>query len=73
MEAYNAGDVDRIVALYAEDAVMMPPNAPAASDHAAMRTFLAADIAATKAAGLTLALGESSAGIAGNLGWASGS
>lgn len=52
--AYNAGDADAIVALYAADAVLLPPGAPAATGHTAMREFLAGDIAATKAAGLTL-------------------
>ena len=33
--AYNAGDVDRIMALYAPDAVVMPPDKPAARGHAA--------------------------------------
>ena len=28
LEAYNAGDVEKIVALYAEDALLMPPGAP---------------------------------------------
>ncbi len=28
VEAYNAGDADKIVALYADDAIMMPPDAP---------------------------------------------
>ncbi len=71
-EAYKAGDIDRIVALYAEDAIMMPPNTPSASGHAAMRAFLAADTATTKAAGLTLVDGESHTGVSGNLGWHSG-
>jgi len=73
MAAYNAGDADRIVALYAEDGVMMPPGAPAATGHAAMRAFLTADIANAKAAGVTLLDGDSSTGVSGNIGWHSGS
>ena len=73
LEAYNAGDADRIVALYAEDAVMMPPGAPAASGHAAMKAFLTTDMANAKAAGVTLVDGDSSAGVSGDLGWHSGS
>ena len=34
---YNAADVDGLVGLYAEDAVIMPPDAPAATGAAAMR------------------------------------
>jgi ketosteroid isomerase-like protein len=70
--AYTAGEVDKIVALYAEDAVMMPPDAPAAVGQAAMRAFLAADSAASKAAGVTLVLGDSASGVSGDLGWHSG-
>ena len=72
VEGYNAGDVDRIVALYAEDAVVMPPNVPAASGHAAIRKYLAADTAAAKAGGMTMALADDGVGVSGNLGWHSG-
>ena len=34
---YNAADLDGLVGLYTEDAVIMPPEAPAASGAAAMR------------------------------------
>jgi len=68
--AYNAGAVDRIVALYADDAVVMPPDAPSASDHAALRSYLAKDIAASRAAGVTLALGgDDEASTSGDMGW----
>lgn len=74
MAAYNAGDVDRIVALYTETAVMMPPDAPAVTGPAAMRAFLAENIATSKAAGITLASGASATatGASGDLGWHSG-
>ena len=72
VDAYNAGDVDRIVALYADDAVVMPPDKPAVSG-AALREFLASDIAGTKAAGLRLADKDSMAGSSGDLGWHAGS
>ncbi len=45
--AYNAGDGDALAAHYAEDAVVLPPNAPAATGRAAIREFLATDSAAT--------------------------
>jgi len=68
--AYNAGAVDRIVALYADDAVVMPPDAPSASDHAALRSYLAKDIAASRAAGVTLALnGDDEVVASGDMGW----
>lgn len=70
--AYNAGDADRIVALYAEDAIVMPPDAPPASGHAAIRAFMTKDIASTKAAGVTLSDVNSSAGASGDVGWHAG-
>jgi hypothetical protein len=33
LDAYNAGDVEKIVAMYAEDAVLMPPHAAVATGH----------------------------------------
>ena len=68
--AYNAGAIDRIVALYADDAVVMPPDAPAALGPAALRSFLAKDIAASRAAGVTLALsGDDDVVTSGDIGW----
>ena len=53
-EFYNKGDVDGVANLYAEDALLMPPNTPMQTGRAAILTFFTSDIAATKAAGLTL-------------------
>jgi len=36
IESYNAGDVEKMVALYEEDAVLMPPHASVAQGHAAL-------------------------------------
>ena len=52
-DAYNAGDVDKILTLYTDDAVLMPPDAPAATGPAAIREFLTKDIAGAKAAGVS--------------------
>jgi uncharacterized protein (TIGR02246 family) len=73
LSAYNAGDVEKIVALYADDAVLMPPHAPVATGHAAIRAFLTTDTAAAKAAGVKLVPGAATAGAAGDTGWESGS
>jgi len=73
LEAYNAGDVEKIVALYTEDAVLMPPHAATANGHAAIRAFLTADTAGAKAAGIKLVPGSSTAGVAGDTAWESGS
>ncbi|MGE0581563.1 MAG: DUF4440 domain-containing protein [Steroidobacteraceae bacterium] len=68
--AYSKGDVDAILALYAEDAVVMPPGVPAATNHEALREFLTTDIATS--AGTTLELGASTSGVSGHLGWHAG-
>jgi ketosteroid isomerase-like protein len=39
MAAANAGNVDALVAVYANDAVLLPPNAPAQRGPDAIRTF----------------------------------
>jgi uncharacterized protein (TIGR02246 family) len=39
MTAANAGNVDAIAAVYADDAVLLPPNAPAQRGRDAIRTF----------------------------------
>ena len=73
LEAYNAGDVEKIVAMYAEDGVLMPPHAAVATGPAAIRAFLTADTAGAKAAGIKLVPGTAIAGVAGDTGWESGS
>jgi ketosteroid isomerase-like protein len=70
--AYNAGDADAIAAMYAEDAVLMPPNAPAAAGRSAIRDFLATDSANAKAAGMKLAITSTDVGANGDLSWHSG-
>jgi uncharacterized protein (TIGR02246 family) len=39
MAAANAGNVDAVVAVYANDAVLLPPNVPAQRGRDAIRTF----------------------------------
>jgi ketosteroid isomerase-like protein len=72
VEAYNAGDADKIVASYTPDAVLMPPEAPAAVGPDAMKQFLVADMAASKAAGVTFALDTDTIGVSGDFAWHSG-
>jgi len=45
-EALNAGDIDAIVALYAADCKIMPPNAPTATGHDAVREIFGGMVAA---------------------------
>jgi len=70
--AYNAGDADKIVALYADDAIMMPPDGLSLKGHEAMKQYLTGDIAAAKAAGVSFALDADTGGVSGDLGWHSG-
>jgi uncharacterized protein (TIGR02246 family) len=72
--AHTAGDADAVTALYSEDATVMPPGAPTATGHAAIRAFIESDIAAAKAAGVSLNLGDNdTVGKSGDLAWHSGS
>ena len=71
--AYNAGDADSIAAKYSDNAVIMPPGAPAAAGREAIREFIAKDSAGAKAAGVTLAISDGDeAGVSGDLAWHSG-
>ncbi len=40
MEVYSAGDVERTIAMYSADAVLMPQYQPALVGHDAIRTYL---------------------------------
>jgi uncharacterized protein (TIGR02246 family) len=69
-KSYNAGDVNSVVALYAEDAVVNAPGVPAARGQAAIREYFQKDIAASAAAGVTTNSGPSTdVGVSGDLGW----
>ena len=72
-DAYNAGDTAALAAAYAEDAVLLPPNAPAVSGRAAIGDFLTADSASTRAAGLKFAIAsDSTVGVSGKLAYEAG-
>ena len=67
--AHNAGDIDTMVALYAADAVLLPPDAPAVTGRAEIRKYLTEDVASTKAAQIRIKDLSSSVGVSGDLGW----
>ena len=46
--AMRAGDIDGFMSMYADDAVLMPPNSPAFSGSAAIRRFWSGLLAAGK-------------------------
>lgn len=72
-KAYNAGDADGVAALYAENAVLSPPGAPAAHGMQAIREYLMKDVGGAAASGLTLVAGSSTDfGMSGDLAWDSG-
>ena len=56
--------------LYAEDALLMPPGAPAVTGRANIKTFLGEDAAKSKAAGVLLKNNTvTGAGVSGDTGW----
>jgi ketosteroid isomerase-like protein len=71
MRAYRKGDLETVVALYTEDAVLLPANAPAAKGRDAIRKYFVADMASLKP-GDEGVIVESTQGVSGNLGWSSG-
>ncbi len=73
LKAYNGGDADALAGLYDENAILLPPGAPAPHGRAAIRAFFVADVAASKKAGMMFHLGPNPDGGAnGDMGWASG-
>jgi ketosteroid isomerase-like protein len=74
MSSFNSGNAGGIVALYADNAVLMPPNAPSARGVAAIKDAITKEIAGAKKGGITLALGTTAdeVGIAGDMAWHSG-
>ena len=72
-EHYANADADGMANLYAEDAILMPPGAPAVTGRSGIRTFLGADAANSKAAGISLKNASvTGTGVQGDIGWISG-
>lgn len=73
LKAYNSANADALASLYDEQAVLLPPGAPAVSGRAAIKAFFAKDVAESQKAGITFALGPNPAGgVSGSMGWQSG-
>lgn len=71
--AFNAGDLETVVASYAQDAVVMAPGNTAAAGHEAIRAVLGELYDELQDAGLTLALNDGDVvGVSGDLAWHSG-
>jgi len=70
---YNKGKVDKVAALYADDAVLMPPGTAPASGKAAIHGFFVGDIAASQKAHYKFVItGTPDGAITGDWGWVSG-
>jgi uncharacterized protein (TIGR02246 family) len=72
-KAYNSGDAKAVAALYAEDAVLLPPGAAAVNGRAAILAFFTKDIANSAAAGAVFVVDpKTDVGVSGDMGWESG-
>jgi uncharacterized protein (TIGR02246 family) len=72
-KAYIAADAKAISGLYAQQAVLLPPGAPAANGNAAINAYFTKDMAESAKAGVTFILDpKSDVGISGDLAWESG-
>jgi ketosteroid isomerase-like protein len=70
---YAKADADGLASLYSEDAILMPPGAPAVTGRAGIRAFLGDDSKKSKEAGLSIKdTGVTGAGVSGDFGWISG-
>ena len=72
-KAYNGGDAVAVAAQYADDAILLPPGAPAVRGRPAILAFFTKDVAESKAAGVVFNLNpKTDVGVSGNMGWESG-
>ena len=70
---FAAADSEGLANLYAEDAIVMPPNVPAVAGRPAIKSLLGALAAGAKAARMTVKSGSVNGfDVSGNLGWISG-
>ena len=73
MDDFNSGNADGVAAQYADDALLMPPNAPAAVGRAAIRAAIAKESEGARAAGLSFkSTATTGIGVNGDLAWMSG-
>ena len=73
VKSYNGGDASSAANLYDEQAILMPPGAAGIRGRAAIRDFLAKDMAGSAKAGVVFALDpKPDGGINGDMGWVSG-
>ena len=72
--AYHSGDLETVVALYAQDAVLLPDGAPAVRGREAIREYYRPAVAAERKAGGSKPgiLSDRAVGVSGDIGWSSG-
>ncbi len=74
VKAYNAGQLENVVALYDAGAVIYPPGVAPVRGRAAIHAFFESDMAAFAKTGLMFSLGEHpDGGVSGDMGWSAGS
>ena len=74
MKAYNAGELDNVVALYDGNAVIYPPGIAPVRGRDALKEFFTGDMAGFAKTGLTIMIsGTTDNGVSGDMGWSSGS
>jgi uncharacterized protein (TIGR02246 family) len=72
-KGYNGGDAKAVAALYAEDALLLPPGSPGVSGRAAIEAYFTKDIAGSKAGGAVFVVNpKTDVGVSGDMGWESG-
>ena len=72
-KSFNAGNASAVVAIYADDAVLMPPGAPPARGTTAIKEAVTKEIAGAKKGGVTFVLGTNDeVNVAGDMAWHSG-
>ena len=73
VKAFNAGNTDGVLAQYTQDAVVMPPGSPLLRGHAAIKAYLAKEIAGAQAGGVKFAFGDvNDVGVKGDTAWHAG-
>jgi ketosteroid isomerase-like protein len=73
VRAYNAGQLENVVALYDENAVIYPPGVPPVQGRAMAHTFFEKDMTEFAKTGLAFSLGANpDGGVSGAMGWSSG-
>ncbi len=72
-DAFAKADSEGLANLYAEDALVMPPNAPSVNGRPAIKTYFGAMASGVKAGGMSIKNGSvTGSDVSGDMGWISG-